>query len=137
VARAPYTDEVAAAHGGIEVTEQCVGCGARRQVLRNQRYEEVGPWGESQHARDEAASRAWLETVRARRECAAMRETVLIDGIEVRLSIDEEGGIAAETAGRVDELLHRAAASTWTAGIEAAKRLQAAIAEYQRLRSKA
>lgn len=34
-----------AAHGNIEIVEECKKCGAQRAVLINGRHEETGPWG--------------------------------------------------------------------------------------------
>lgn len=40
----PYTDPVPAAHGNIEITETCLGCGATRDFNVNGRHEEHGTW---------------------------------------------------------------------------------------------
>lgn len=59
-----YTGSVAeagqenrAAHGGIQYTQECEGCGARRYVLVNGSHHECGPWGPSA-AEQEALSPA-------------------------------------------------------------------------------
>lgn len=85
VAVHPYTGENRAAHGNIEVTEECVACGAQRQVNINQWHHEYGPFGPSRAER-EADEQHRL--VAARRAKEAMEDAALqarkAEVIEVR-----------------------------------------------------
>lgn len=61
VAVPPYTDENPAAHGSLQVTEECVACGAQRKVAVNGGHREYGVWGPSAEERRQ-------EQIQARRE---------------------------------------------------------------------
>lgn len=45
----PYTHENRAAHGGIEYTEECLDCKAKRLVLSNGRHQEYGVWRKGEY----------------------------------------------------------------------------------------
>lgn len=93
----PYMGQVAswegnrAAHGYIEVTEECAACGARRRTLRNGPHREYGTWGPSRAQRADAARRA-AERARALRSSHAGRAISLSCGERTaRIEIDPEG----------------------------------------------
>jgi len=90
VAVHPYTEEIRAAHGCVALTEQCVACGARREVNVNQRHVEVGPWGPNQEARRAEAGR--LDRL-ARAAVAAVGDASVShpDGRVLTLSVDADG----------------------------------------------
>jgi hypothetical protein len=80
VAVEPYTASNPAAHGNIEVTEECARCGAQRRTLINGRHEEHGPFGPSRAEREREESRAQLaaeETERRRADAIRRAEDMI------------------------------------------------------------
>lgn len=86
-------DEHRAAHGGIEVTETCAACGARRRVNLNGLHREEGVWGATRAERQQAAQAA---SAHARTLIAAVEPLVLG---AITASLDAEAMVVIEGPG--------------------------------------
>ena len=90
-----YGTENRAAHGNVVFLETCE-CGAERSAARNQRHEELGPWGEgraqraAREERAESARRAGLRAAAAARLAPRVR-VVECDGHGMLVEIAGEG----------------------------------------------
>lgn len=119
VAVHPHTDENPSAHGGITKTQECVRCGARRDVNVNQNHIEHGVWGPARDER-EAQERRETEQKRADHE-RRCRQAAIDAGVKiVGVNSDNSVNISVKgTAPRVltlDEI--RQAAEKFDAGDE-------------------
>lgn len=82
-----------AAHGNIDVTVECVACGARRHELINGLHIEVGPWGPTRGEREAAARRvadlaAIAQRAADRRHASARVRVLRVVVDDAMLSID-------------------------------------------------
>ena len=108
-----YTGPVAApghenraAHGNVQITVECVACGARRSELHNGRHVELGPWGPSRAQREALAQRL-------RRSIPDRPEPIKLynqsTGQECLVVCDDEGMVF----GMPDAAAHALAGTAW------------------------